>query len=207
MLFGDGVSQEVDALGEMGDTGLVPAESQSHPGEMVCDLVSERFGLWLSVGAFDHHYEVVRVADHPIGDETLLASPVRRAPSPEQLLLALVEEPIEAVESDVGEQGRDHATLGCADHGGLTVTGFGHYSCFEEGPAPLEHPLVGNPFSEPIGDEPVRNFVEAGADVALDHPVVTDRVLSEVNNLSDSVVGAPTGTEPIRLRPETGLED
>src|SRR5690606_35437474 len=85
--------------------------------------------------------------------------------------------------------------------------GFGHYSCFEEGPAPLEHPLVGDPFSEPIGDEPVRYLVEAGADVALDHPVVTDRVLSEVNNLGDGVVGAPSGAEPIRLRPESGLED
>ncbi|MCI0544227.1 MAG: hypothetical protein L0Z49_07235, partial [Actinobacteria bacterium] len=53
----------------------------------------------------------------------------------------------------------------------------------------------------------MRNLVEAGADVALDHPVVTDRVLSEVDNLGDGVVSAPAGTEPIRLRPETGLEN
>src|SRR5690606_39327339 len=96
MLLGDGVSQEVDALAEMGDTGLVLAESQSHPGEMVCDLVSERFGLWLSVGAFDHHYEVVRVADHPICDESLLASPVRSAPRAEKPSWAVGAEPTEA---------------------------------------------------------------------------------------------------------------
>jgi hypothetical protein len=41
------------------------------------------------------------------------------------------------------------------------------------------------------------NLVEAGGDVALDHPPIASRSADEVVDLGDGVLSAPPGAEPI----------
>jgi hypothetical protein len=53
----------------------------------------------------------------------------------------------------------------------------------------------------------VVDFIEAGGDVALDHPLIASRSAGEMVDLGDGVLGAPPGAEPIGAGLEIRLED
>ncbi len=68
-----------------------------------------------------------------------------------------------------------------------------------------EHPLVLDPPSHPVHEGRVVDGVKARLDVRVQHPPVTGG--GQMMDLGDGVVRAPVRPEPIRARPEIGLED
>src|ERR1700757_762428 len=82
----DAVSEEVETLVDVADPRLLLRQAQTHRSEHRAGLVPERFGVL--AGAFDHHHEVVRVADQAIGRTTSFAMLRARPFWPELLPLA-----------------------------------------------------------------------------------------------------------------------
>jgi hypothetical protein len=95
--------------------------------------------------------------------------------------------------------------LGCAGGGLVPFAEFSHDPGFEERLDQCEHPLVLHPRSHPVHQSRVVDTVEARLDVRVQHPPVTGG--GQMMDLGDGVVRAPVRPEPIRARPEIGLED
>src|SRR5439155_2170003 len=61
----DAVSEEVEPLVDMADPRLLLRQAQADRSEHLASLIPQRFGVL--AGSFDHHHEVVRIADEAIG--------------------------------------------------------------------------------------------------------------------------------------------
>jgi hypothetical protein len=89
--------------------------------------------------------------------------------------------------------------------GVLIVAELGQYPGLEERLHQCEHPLVLDPATDPAQQGGVVDPVKARLDIRIQHPAVS--LGAEQVDLSDRVVRAPLGPEPIGDRHEVGLED
>ena len=89
----------------------------------------------------------------------------------------------------------------------LQVTGLGHHARFEKRAHQPQHAFVSDPPPDLIGDEAVRQCVEARFDVGLHDPLVVRGGFREVVNLGDRVLRPATGPVGIARRIEAGFED
>jgi len=64
--------EEVQALVDVGDQGLLRRQAQAHRGQDLRDLFPER--LSVALGARDHQAPVVRIPDQPVGGKTFLTA-------------------------------------------------------------------------------------------------------------------------------------
>jgi site-specific DNA recombinase len=101
--------------------------------------------------------------------------------------------------------GRDYPALRGSGQCVLAVAGGRHDPGPQERLYQAADALVLDPRPKAIHQRRMRNFVETGGDVGLQHPVVP--LGAEELDLGDRVVCAPVGAEPVRARLEIRLED
>ena len=84
---------------------------------------------------------------------------------------------------------------------------FGEHPGFEERFHQRAYPLIFDPRPEAVHQSRMRDFIETGFDVALQHPLVIAGPGGEEVDLGDRVLRAPVRAEPVRARLEIRLEN
>ena len=166
---------------QVNDPGLRRLRLQTHFAQQNREGPEGPFGL-LAGGA--HHHQIIGEADqdsHPAG-----------LPSP-----------VQPVQVDIAEQGRDNPTLGspgnCApDHAVF------HHPGAQNRPQELEDVTVTYPFLDRRDQPVVRDRLETGGDIRLCHPTPAPPGL--VNEDLEGVVHRPLGSEAEADGQEVGLE-
>ena len=103
--------------------------------------------------------------------------------------------------------GRENSALRRPGQGVFPVSEFGEHPGFEERFHQRAYPLILDPRPEAVHQSRMRDFIETGFDIALQHPLVIARPGGEEVDLGDRVLRAPVRAEPVRARLEIRLED
>ena len=109
-------------------------------------------------------------------------------------------------QGDVGEQRGENPALRGSGQCLFPISGGRHDPGLQERLYQRADALVLDPDPEAIHQSRMRDFVETGLDVGLQHPMVVPRVEQDVD-LGDRVLRAPVRAEPVRARLEVRLED
>ena len=100
-------------------------------------------------------------------------------------------------QGNIGEQRGKNSALRGSGQCLFPVSEFGEYPGFQERLHQRAHPLVLDPHPQAVHQSRMRNFVETGFDVGLQHPLVIPGAGGEVMDLGDRVLCPPVRAEPI----------
>ncbi len=103
--------------------------------------------------------------------------------------------------------GRENPALRGPGQGVFPVSEFGEDPGFQERLHQRAYSFILDPRPETFHQSRMRDFVETGFDVALQHPMIAGGPGGEKVDLGDRVLRAPVQAEPVRARLEIRLED
>src|SRR5271165_1108982 len=119
-----------------------------------------------------HQDEVVAVTDETPGPEALCLAFGALSASAHLLMPLLGEMVVQRREGDIGEQRRENSALRRPGQGVFPVSEFGEDPGFQERFHQRAYTLILDPHPETIHQSRMRNLIETGFDIALQHPLV-----------------------------------
>jgi hypothetical protein len=177
----DGEAQEGKTLAELRRLGFLGTQGEPEGGQMLSHQVECLLDLNLGL-AEDH--EVVGVTHEAVA--------------------GVVELPVEAIESDVGEKGGYDPTLRRANRGRLESAVL-HHPGLEKSLDKAENVAVGNLGGQGSHNDMVRQIVKEPLDVSVEHMDVP--VLMEFQDFLHGHVAAAAWPEPVRVLVKQPLEE
>lgn len=199
----DAKPEEVEPLVDVNHLSLDLGQAQPERGQDRCHLITQPFGR--TARAVHHDDEVIRIADEaPIG-LAMAAAPLALRRGCHHLLPLPGEMLIQHQQGDVGQQRRQDAALWGPGEGVAALAVLAQNPGLEKRLHQCQDAFVPDPLPQALHQRAVVNGIEARLDVSLQHPVVLQG--AQMVNLSDGVLGAPIGPEPIGARVEPRLEN
>jgi hypothetical protein len=199
----DAKAQEVEGPVHVGDERLVRREPKPEAVQKLGGLISQRLCLLTGAGHQDH--EIVRVPDESSDGPALRAKVAALSLPSRRFRPRGLEGLVEGSERQVGEQGGDDPTLRGAGGPSLQPPQLCQHARLEERLDERQDPAIGDAPSDPLDHQPMRDGVEAGLQITLDHPVVA--VVDEVHHLGDGVLRPASGPVGVARPVLVGLED
>jgi hypothetical protein len=197
--------EEVQALVNVGDQGLLLRQAKAHRGQDPGDLLPQRFGVL--AGAFDHQAPVVGIPDQPVRRLTLRAALGAGVVAERGASRSLGDVLVQDRQGYVAQQRGQDRPLRTASVGLAQQAFLGEDACLQERLHQGQHALVSDSRPHPRHERGMRDFVEAGFDVALNHPLVVTIAGGEVAHLGHGVMSPAHRAEPVGAREEIRLED